>query len=453
MARVVQRSSPPYLTVLFVFLFFIATAAAAWFYNSWRGGDKLVSQRTASLEAMATSREQSDDAMTAIKDRARTENRKRTVIGQYRQDVSDLLLAISGAPDTPIKQVMVTVGDVTDNGGLLGQVARLQADLTSARQSVARLESDFNGANSRLASERAAATEMKASLEAERQNLSDQLAASQAQVTDLSTRYDEQVKRAAGDWNGRVQEQESMLATRDDEIRKLEKTIRDHGVRIIQLQDKLNKQSPDAQADVRADGMIVNVVGDQVVYIDIGRRDRLQMGLPFAVYSKRTGVGADVPIKAKIIVTNVHNEIAECRVLDSKTSDPIVENDLIASIAFDATRTPTFVVEGDFDLDADGIPDFQSNELLRAMIQRFGGAVVDTVDVNVDYLVMGEPPSHTPRPGAEATPDKIAQWEEAQAKVGRYHDIKAEAIKLSKPVLNTKQFLSFIGYAPEVLTR
>ena len=125
--------------------------------------------------------------------------------------------------------------------------------------------------------------------------------------------------------------------------------------------------------------------------------------------------------------------------------------DLVANLAFSSTRQPVFVVQGTFDLDADGAADAQGTETVKSMIDRFGGHVADAITVDTDYVVMGMEPRRLRRPDADAPPTDIALWQDSQAMVQQYRDMVSRAVALNKPILNTGQLLTYIGFAPEIL--
>jgi len=188
-----------------------------------------------------------------------------------------------------------------------------------------------------------------------------------------------------------------------------------------------------------------------LVYISLGRRNNIRVGLPFSVYAKQTGVSAEGQSKGRIIVKNVRDSIAECHIVRQAPGEPIVEGDLIANIAFSTVTQPKFYIVGYFDLNNDGQPDDDSLDAVRNMIARFGGSIVDEISVQTDYVVMGQAPRRASRPAPDAPATQMTLWQQNQQQADAYERTQDIAMRFNKPILNERQFMSFIGYSPEVL--
>ena len=141
------------------------------------------------------------------------------------------------------------------------------------------------------------------------------------------------------------------------------------------------------------DGKILTAVpGDQVVYIDLGQKDTLTLGLQFTVYSAKTGIPPDGHGKARVEVVSISPESAECRIMYVRPGQVILEGDLVANPVYDPNRPLTFVVNGEFDLDRDGIVDRNGAATLESLIRDWGGRVSSEVTPLTDFVVLGTPP-------------------------------------------------------------
>jgi len=497
MARVVQRSSPPYLAILFVFLFIIAAGFAAWFYTEWRDAETQAATTADTLNSLASRGELSGPDMAKARTRARDEGR--SVVGQYRQEVKDLIGAIVGAAegadasaqeaiagaggalptiDETLADVVkaetefdATVGaadravDVQQPAdgtpaaagkrGLLQIIKRLAAEQTASKLREMSLQTLLNGASEQMVKAMKDAADTQKALSEQLSGNREELTALQAKFDELSGSFQSNIATANSDWDSRVQALQNDLATQRKEILNLQTTIEGLQTKMKTLEGAgLDRTSPDAKPELLADGEVLKVLdaGDHTIaYINIGSDDRVRVGLTFTVYGKHTGVSAEAEGKGVILVKSVSRSTAECLVLRSMPTDPMTAGDLVANLAFSSARQPVFVVEGNFDLDADGIADSQGAETVKSMISRFGGRIADTTTVDTDYVVMGMEPRQTARPDTDAPPTEIALWQESQTMVQKYRDLVGRAVALNKPILNTDQLLTYIGFAPEIL--
>ncbi len=507
MARVVQRSGPPYLTILFAFLFFVSAAVAAWLGTVAQNRGKEV---TKLQETVNTLGQFNDPQMAAVKERAGS----RSVIGQMRADTQKLIEGLVGPaagrgmsvaaalrhidqarqavqtanPDEPatrrlageidrIAEQLRSAGgegmnvtealaqidaarqafaaanpDETAADGVLTILQRVGEELKSARQQIATLEAQNTELADDLRASRRSAGEARKDLAAKLDQANDQLSALQKKLDDLSDSYDQRITTANDDWEGRVRDLQDDLTTREQEIRTLEGRVRDLLARVDELEDRVRGERRGPETELTADGRIIEVVPEhELVYISLGREDNVRVGLPFSVYAKETGVSAEGESKGRIIVKNVYDAVAECHVVRTTPGEPIVKDDLIANIAFSTVTQPKFYIVGQFDLNDDGEVDDDSLEAVRNMIARFGGSLVDEISVQTDYVVMGHPPRPIPRPASDATPTQVALWEQLQERIEAYQSTQKLAMQFNKPILNARQFMSFIGYTPDVL--
>ncbi|RMF84058.1 MAG: hypothetical protein D6744_03690, partial [Planctomycetota bacterium] len=166
---------------------------------------------------------------------------------------------------------------------------------------------------------------------------------------------------------------------------------------------RLQRQIEDLQAKIRelrpggfdandiltkADGKILRAIpGSDVVFVNLGEKDRIRPGLTFEVFSPRGERTEGIRGKASIEVTAVSEDTAECRVTRQTPGRPIVEGDILVNIAYERNRLPKFVIRGEFDLDYDGRVDFDGVERVAAIIREWGGEVVEDVDETTDFLV------------------------------------------------------------------
>ena len=464
MARVVQRSGPPYLTILFAFLFFIAAGLAAWFGTGWQNASKESAKQVTTLEGFGRPSELNNATMAATK--ARAASTRQTVVGQMQADQQSMIVGLAGptaAQGMTIEEALAQIKaaeqayaeirpDDTTTEGVLNVLNRLGADLVSSRQRIQSLEANNAQLAADLQKSRTDAADAQQLLANQLEGAKTEIAALQTKVDALSGSYDQRVATANTDWQGRVSELQGDLSTRDREIRNLESRIRDLLARVDELEERVQGERRGPEAELIADGRVLEVVPEHnLVYISLGLRDNVRVGLPFSVYAKQTGVSAEGASKGRIIVKSVEDSIAECNVVRTTPGEPIVAGDLIANIAFSTVTQPRFFIVGQFDLNNDGEPDDDSLDAIRNMIARFGGSIVDEISVQTDYVVMGAAPQRAARPAPDAPPTQVALWERHERQAEAYATTQDVAMRFNKPILNARQFMSFIGYTPEVL--
>lgn len=214
-----------------------------------------------------------------------------------------------------------------------------------------------------------------------------------------------------------------------------------------ELESKQNL--PDSiQVAQRADGRILQVAYEEnVCHINLGEKDNVSPGLTFSVYPP-TGIPESGEGKGKIIITNVGKTTSECRIVESKSSDPIVVNDLIGNVAFDPTRTYTFAIEGAFDLYGTGNPTQEGAKEVAMLISRSGGKVVDKLDLNTDFLVLGSEPPRPIKPAETAPAQTLRAYRDDMETYNRYNEFRQTAENMHIPILNTSRFLAFMGTRP-----
>lgn len=143
-------------------------------------------------------------------------------------------------------------------------------------------------------------------------------------------------------------------------------------------------------------------------------------------------------------------ESAECRVTRRAPGQPIIEGDIIVNIAFERNRVPKFVIRGDFDLNYDGIIDFDGVEEVKSLIRQWGGQIADDLDESVDFVVIGlapKPPTFGPEEQVSDVVRDQAQQRELMA--SQFRALIEQAQKMYIPVITQNQFLFLTGYAGE----
>ncbi len=437
MARVVQRrGGPPYMVILLAFLFLVATTLAVLFYvRDDESGKELIKEQAKSLKL---------DKEIAVKEKT----------------INNLVLKMAGrilGPEAAIEEA---------DHRLKLEHAKDYANLSSAIKEMDRKIADLNSQIEQGKSDNSELKNEIAEKDKAINNISDglmkQLAGVQQELTDAKSKYEQGLADKQVQLDKADAEFKAIINQKDQRINALASELDGKNLNIQQLQarvDLLSNMVRDLKGPVgdvgellmsRPSGKIAKVFIEQgICYIDLGQKDRAAAGLPFSVFPAQTGIPKDGKPKAKIVVVNVGPTTSECRVVESSKNDPIIEGDLLINVVFSSTRTYNCVVEGEFDLYGTGKTDPLANRQVRTMIESFGGKVADAISINTDFVIMGDEPPRPPKPPDDAPPAVLRAYSDAMKTYEYYKQVKASAIALQIPVLNTNRFLAFSGYVPK----
>jgi hypothetical protein len=277
---------------------------------------------------------------------------------------------------------------------------------------------------------------------------------------------------------------QTTIAQKDAEMAKA-KARADTGERVL----RKFRLDPKENITRQPDGKISRVTGDGYCYIDLGVGDHLPVGMTFEVYDAVKGVPplgdglstpdeptrtagtpaaaqlgpSGVPIvsranpgrtaydqelprgKASIEVVSVGpGHTSQCRIINMEPGQTLHEGDVIANLVYDRHLKLKFFVYGDFDLNEDGIANSQDAGVIRQKIQAWGGEVVNDINVDTDFVVMGKEPK-VPT-GDPNNPIDAKNMEEAKAKYDAYQKVRGLAVDYGVPTMNQDRFLYYTGY-------
>ncbi len=273
-------------------------------------------------------------------------------------------------------------------------------------------------------------------------------AAKQAQLDEMSA----SVKKVSDDLSAVVQAKQLELTAQITRMSTLEKEIEI-------LKKKLARYRLDTIETTvrRPDGNITSLGAGNTVYINLGKGDQVIEGLTFEVYDKVEGVPAmgtdglredDMPIgKGSIEIVHVGAATSECRIVKVTPGSAIAEGDVIANLVYDPNVKFNFVVFGKFDLDQNKVATDADTDVVKRLVTQWGGKVVDTVNADTDFVVLGKEPVLPIFTADElALPENAQKLTIAQAELDAYLKVKADARELHIPVMNQNRFLYFVGF-------
>lgn len=362
--------------------------------------------------------------------------------------------AIEAEADKLLSEVAAaTSGAVHPGDTLLTAISRLHTTLVQMRQSVAQLQGN-------LEQLRKANEELSNGVEAARQEFKQQLDALDAELARIRQERDEALSAK----DRQLAEQQAAADALNEEFSRfrVEKQQADRRYEIeterlrrfiSDLQAKIEELRP-AGFDVndiltKADGRVLRAIpGSDVVYINLGERDRIRPGMTFVAFSPFGDRGVDYRGKASLEVTAVMSDTAECRVHPVRGAQPLIEGDIIVNIAYERNRLPKFVVRGEFDLNYDGQVDWDGLEQITAKIREWGGQVVPELDETVDFVVIGRGPQVSPLRDEQSASAVVRDLVAAQQNErDQFYELIERARTLYIPTINQNQFLFLTGNA------
>ena len=464
-----QDNTMLYTLITFVGLFIIATTVAVIFYVKSEEHRKNAADLQSQRDELANSRE-----WTARGKIVGAKQSRETYLGKM-VDYLDAMVyrIIGGPPEDTSAEVKVDTANrkVKDTLELLAQE---HIDIETIDPNTTGLITVIEKLKAKLDNTTSTALATQEQLEELQNRFKDAMSASFEKEQRLlveKERYQQQVKEIKQDYNElealmkkTTDEQVQTLITQRDEARanldkehdvllKTQAELKMTEDRMKRIQEELQAIVPSPDSEVAAykpDGKII-LVDDQakIVHLDIGSDDRVYPGLTFSVYDKGMPIPKDGKGKAEIEVFDVAKNFSAARIITSKIKRPIMQDDIIANLIWDSDKTNVFVVAGEFDIDSDGIIDYDAVDKIKALIEKWGGRVDDTVSIDTDFLVLGRTPQVLERPTfeqLEVDPMAMEKYEASLQKLTSYKEVRSRAQALSIPVFNYERFLFFIGY-------
>ncbi|MEM8756529.1 MAG: hypothetical protein AAGF47_01950 [Planctomycetota bacterium] len=378
-----------------------------------------------------------------------------SLVGYLSSQLNDTYTRVTGNPRDRVEALEEKLTSVpgAETGNLLGFIR-------SQRTQLATLEQARDSANeARLAADtrlRDMTDRMTALEEQQRQtvsNLQGQLSLLQDDANSYRDGIDAVERRFA-------QELESTRGEAEDTERQLRQQIGQLQTRNLVLEDQVSRLQSEASGSLLkpkdeaslVDGSVVNTnPGGNEVFISLGRRQNVILGMTFAVYADAAQIRPDEATgeyprgKGSIEVINVGETSSRCRVLSERAGNPIVAGDVIANAVYDPDKRYSFLVAGNFDTNGDRQQTPIEAAEIEALIEDWGGTISDEFSGEVDFLVLGSPPVLPPPPGVTAPIAIVEQFIRREAQLDRYNDLLDQARRTSVPVLNENRLYTLIG--------
>jgi len=353
----------------------------------------------------------------------------------------ETLAGIEGAESTPLVSLIQNKN---------AEIARLtrRAEIAEQERRAAQLAAENEA--ERVAAIEAAFGAQGQALQSDVGNIMNQLVETRRRLAEMEDKY-----------AGIIDEKD---AAHRATVTELETTVDDLRNQLVVLQDQLLRARNQGRTDIilplneeaLVDGQIdrVDRAVNEVI-LSIGRKDKVVLGMTFAVYSSPTDIRPDELTgeypkgKAVIEVIRVEDAFSRARIVESSEGNPIIRGDVIANAVYDPSKTYKFVVEGLFDTNGDGLATRYERDELAALIERWGGTIVDEVTGDLDFLVLGQRPVLPPAPSAGAPIPVINEYNRLQREIDRYNSLQLSAETTSVPLLNANRLQTLIGDFPD----
>ncbi len=355
---------------------------------------------------------------------------------QTPEEFASALGSISGADVSPLTQVIdqqarqisSLVQQVSDaNDAAAAAAADLQAEVERVAQMQTNNASTITALNSEIG-------KYKAELDQFRTLVDETISKNNIRV--------EEIRRESAD---RAVSDQALIAQLEEE------TLRQQGQLTSLRESQVSSSLLPTDEYALVDGRVVGADPTQnVVFIDLGRADRVVLGMSFEVYSNAGVIRPDSqgvypPGKATIEIIRINEGSSVARIVRQSRGNPIVNADVLANAVYDPEKIYHFVVFGNFDANGDGSPRPEEQTALKGTISQWGGIIDDDLSGRTDFLVLGDRPILPPQPPIDAPSAVILEYIRKSKVVDEYDRLFQAAVQASIPILNQNRLYTLTG--------
>jgi len=458
-----------YALIAFVALFIIAATAAVIFYLKFEEQRGLTETAQRRLNEVANENEVQKIGALVGAEQGR-KSRLRTVLDYLNEAIA---LIEPGVPTESSAEVKVNeattktretiaglakrfpeFNEVDSNTTLLQATGKLSDSLQNSRAAEAAVKEQLATLQARFDDAMKASSQKENILMAEKDKFKEQFETARRGYDELKALLEKKTESQVKDLYSKLEQERANQDETKKQLLKTQAELRTADERIQRiLKESVWPVQPPPDVEAKAfetDGKVI-LVDDQarIVQINLGSEDHVYQGLTFSVYDKGQPIPRDGKGKAEVEVYNVSENISSARIIKSNLKNPIVADDIIANLIWDAKKKNLFVIAGDFDLKGDGTNDPEAPEKIKRLVEKWGGKVESAVTANTDFVILGMPPEIPAKPKMEeaaTNPGATERYERALERQANYKQIQSQAQALSIPILSGERFLSFIGY-------
>ena len=469
-----QSSAILYTLVTFVGLFIVAATLAVIYYVKFEEQRRIANDNERDLAEMVTDADwRNRGSIVGAKKTNETylskmvdylDNTVSSIVGPLGQLKDTSAEVKVNTADKKIRDVLKLAQEHIDlekadpnRTGLIPVIEKLQAQLDRTISERATFQEQLNELRQHFDDAMTATKEKEQTLLAEKEKYHQQVIDTTQKYEELKVLMEKTSDERAQTLMSQLEEERANLKKLNDELLKTQAELKMTQDRMKHALDQLQQIKPSPDREVAAyqpDGKII-LIDDQaqVVHLNIGTDDRVYRGLTFSVYDRNTAIPKDGEGKAEVEVFGVSKNISAARITHSQKKNPVALDDIVANLVWDSDKANVFVVAGEFDLNGDGIIDRNAIDKIKALIEKWGGKVVDTISVDTDFLVLGGPPQVPPKPtfeDLEVDPMADEKYEAALQRFNHYKEVQSQAQALWIPIFQYERFLYFIGYKEQI---
>jgi hypothetical protein len=432
--------------------FFVTTAVFFnKFYERQRTVDSLQSDQTKVVKSDERNRE---DVLSLIKD---AEKERKSLVGYLIDSQSSIMARVTGSKRDTITELNKKLEGVNgaDTASMLSliqdrdsQIASLDANLKAADAARQQAQADRQNEVDRVKGIEENHQKTVDALSKEVASYKNEVEQYRSGADGYKARIDATLEKERNEAAESRKRLEAQLAKVSEE-----KLIVEGQLAALRGQKNVEAFRGRPEASLVDAQVIALNSGERQVIISIGQREKVVLGMTFAVYSDANSIKPDAngkyPAgKATIEVISISDTSATCRVTSEVKGNPIVKGDVVANAMFDPSKVYKFVAFGNFDSDRDGVATPLERNDVEAMITNWGGKIEPDLSGDADFLVLGQRPVLPPRPGQDAPFEVVQEFIRRQREVERYDALLKQAEATSIPVLNENRLYTLIGKTP-----
>jgi hypothetical protein len=426
------------------------------FYSQRQAAQTKLTELQATADDFVREAERSRDDVQQL--RSAAQRQRQSVVGYLSAQRRDILGAVTGNPSTSYddfqKQLAGFKNSESDPNPILMNLIR-DTRLELGAEKKARQDADaaFARAQQDRANEVARVKAIEDAHKATLESLNKQLDTYKGEI-DAAMAEVQTAKNEAQAFADKTRaEAEDRIAALNAQIAEKEREVLLARDTISRLQGELKGRTfKSTEEFALVDGQIIGLeAASNSVYINLGRRQKVRIGMTFEVYSDAAAIRADERTgdypagKATIEVTNIDENSSTCRIVQEKKGNPVVRGDVVANAVFDPNKVYTLLIYGNFDANGDGIATAQEHLDIRALVEGWGGKVADELTGSVDFLVLGQKPTLPPEPPPGAPVAVIDEYLRLKQISDKYDELFRRASETSIPVLNENRLYTLIG--------
>lgn len=422
-------------------------------YNQRQAVSRDLAALKAETEDFIKVDERRRDDLNPIRELARSG--RKSVVGYLNDSMQTTMQKVTGSRTDRLPDFERKLGSIegSENMSLMTILANQSSKIAELEKQVV----DADAARKRAEQDRETEVKRIAEMQSGMDSTIAALTAEVDKYKDEHEQFREGLNKARGDMNAAIERVEAQAKDREVALNNQLSEANRNNLLANDTIKRLNAElrGKKVQAGDEAalvDASVIGIEGgSNQVYLNVGRRNNVVLGMTFQIYSDATGIRPDPSTgdypegKAAVEVIKVDEASSTARIVREKRGNPVVKGDVAANAAFDPNKKYTFLVFGNFDPEGTGTPTPQGRAEIEGLITGWGGTVIDQLTGDVDFIVLGQRPVLPPQPQDTAPPAVITEFIRQQRIVQQYDRLLQQATATSIPVLNENRLYTLTG--------